>query len=653
MGQPHVADDLDRTEIRDLARQLGEERQRVAAVVDTALDCIVGMDAAGRITEFNPAAERTFGYRREDVLGRDMAEVLIPPAHREAHHAGLARYLATDEPRMLGRRVELTALRADGTEFPVELAITRLPAEGPPAFTAWLRDITDRRGTEAALRASEERFRALVEQLADAIVVIGGDSRVLYASPAVERITGFTREELTGAIGLGFTEPADLPAATRFLEELVRHPRESRRVELRVRRKNGPARTLAVTGTNLLDHPSVRGIVLNASDITERKDLEERFRQSQKMEAVGRLAGGVAHDFNNILTVITTTTGLLLEALPKGDVRRDDVLEIQKAANRAAGLTHQLLAVSRRQVLRPRTLDLNAAVRDMLAMLRRVIGEDVDLVTELEPGIGCVRADASQLAQVVLNLAVNARDAMPEGGRLTIRTGALELEEPEARRRALLQAGRWVTLDVSDAGVGMGPEVQSHLFEPFFTTKPAGTGTGLGLSTVYGIVEQSGGQIEVESAPGHGSTFTIYLPRVDAEPEGDGAERAAVPDAGRETILLVEDEAPVRALARRVLERKGYLVIEAKDGADALVLCERSPFTIDLLVTDVVMPGMNGRAVAECLRRERPDLRVLYMTGYTDDEIVRRGLKDESVALIQKPFAPDELTRRVRELLDQ
>ena len=649
MTQPEVAvigtqDEGTLAELRSLARLLDEVGQAAVAT-----------DCRGCIQYLNPAGETLFGWREPEAIGRPLLEVMRSPLSREQ--------AAEIIPRLEAGQAwtgEFVIHRPGCDPCPTLLSAAPVrDARGTPiGMIALAIDIAERhraldeaRRIGEALRASEERFRALIEHSADSIALVGADTRIIYSSPGSERITGYTRAELTGSVGMNVVEETDLPVVGAFLEDLARHPGESRQVDVRIRRKDGTTRALVVIGTNLLDEPAVRGIVINSRDVTEQKELEERLRQAQKMEAIGRLAGGVAHDFNNILTVITATSGLLLEMLRPGDPMREDVLEIQKAANRGAGLTHQLLAVSRRQMLRLKTVDLNAAVQDMLAMLRRVIGEDVELVTELAPEVGCVRADAGQLAQVVLNLAVNARDAMPEGGRLTITTGALDLEEGEARRRAVLPAGRWVALTVADTGIGMSAEVQSHLFEPFFTTKPSGTGTGLGLSTVYGIVEQSGGQIEVSSAPGQGSAFTIFLPRVAAEPAA-AAPDVPGPDAGRETILLVEDEAQVRVLARRVLERKGYVVIEASDGGDALALCERSPVPIDLLVTDVVMPGVSGRAVAECLRRDRPGLRVLYMTGYTDDEIVRRGLKDDGVALIQKPFSPDDLTRRVRALLD-
>jgi CheY-like chemotaxis protein len=331
---------------------------------------------------------------------------------------------------------------------------------------------------------------------------------------------------------------------------------------------------------------------------------------------------------------------------------RSDISEIRRAAQRAASLTRQLLAFSRRQVLQPTVLDPNAAITDMQAMLTRVIGEDVELVTHLDANTGSIKVDPGQLEQILLNLSVNARDAMPQGGSLTIRTKRFDLDAPAARREVMIPAGSWVAIEVADSGTGMDATTLSHIFEPFFTTKPVGKGTGLGLSTVYGITQQSGGHVWVESTVGRGTVFTICFPRVDRNPPAPESGVNAQTSVGRETILLVEDEDSVRALARRILQRKGYTVLEASNGGEALLLCERTPNKIHLLLTDVIMPQMSGRAVAERLRLLRPEMRVLYVSGYTDDEIVHRGLLDHGVTLLEKPFTPDALARKVREVLD-
>jgi signal transduction histidine kinase len=395
-------------------------------------------------------------------------------------------------------------------------------------------------------------------------------------------------------------------------------------------------------------------VYLYGTDITERKRLERQFFQAQKMEAVGRLAGGVAHDFNNLLTVINGRTHLALQRLGPGHPLAADLDEIGKAGMQATAVTRQLLAFSRRQVLAPRVLDLNAIVAELEPILRRLIGEDVELVTALEPGLRRIEADPTQIQQVVVNLAVNARDAMPHGGTLTLETASVVLDEAYARRRIAVRPGAYVMLAVTDSGAGMDPETQARIFEPFFTTKEQGKGTGLGLATVYGIVKQSGGFIWVYSEPGRGSTFKVYLPQQTGD--AAAAERLdrspAVRRRGHETILLVEDAPMVRALAREVLERSGYVVLEAARGAEALQVSARHAGRIDLLLTDVVMPGMNGRELAERLRAERPGTRILYMSGYTEHAIVHQGVLSSGMQFFPKPFTPDALAEKVREVLD-
>jgi PAS domain S-box-containing protein len=389
-------------------------------------------------------------------------------------------------------------------------------------------------------------------------------------------------------------------------------------------------------------------------DITERRHLEAQLRQSQRMEAIGRLAGGVAHDFNNLLTVITGRGELVRDHLGTDDPRRRDVELILETAERAASLTRQLLAFSRKQVLAPRVLDLNTVVIETEQMLRRLLGEDINLVTRLDPAGGRVEADPGQIAQVIMNLAVNARDAMPEGGTLTIETGHVDLDEAAVRNHGLdVRPGAHVLLAVSDTGVGMDAETRAHLFEPFFTTKEQSKGTGLGLSTIYGIIKQSGGHVWVYSEPGHGTTFKIYLPRVEA-PVGLPSAKAAPspPRGGTETIVVVEDEEHVRALVCQILDGRGYTVLDARNGHEALDLCARHQGPIHLMVTDVVMPLMSGRDLAERVVRTRPELKILYVSGYTDNVIAHHGVLKKGFALVQKPFTAETLARKVREVLD-
>ena len=515
---------IERTRMFDALSQ-NEARHR--AIVEVAFDCIIMIDGRGIVTEFNPAAERTFGYSRAEAIGRELAELIVPPQLREAHRQALARYVASGEGTMIGKLLEMTAVRKDGTEFPVDLAISPVLWEGPLMMTGVIRDISGR------------------------------------------------------------------------------------------------------------------------------KEAEAQLRQSQKMEAIGQLAGGVAHDFNNLLTAILGYSRLLADTIDPADARARDLNEIIGAAERAAGLTRQLLAFSRKQILEPTLVDVNAIVDGMSGMLRRLIGEHIDVTLRLTPTPGLIRADPTQIQQILMNLAVNARDAMPDGGRLSIETANVALDATYAMEHTEVEPGDYVMLAVTDSGVGMSEETRRRLFEPFYTTKGLGRGTGLGLATVYGIVKQTGGHIWVYSEPGHGAAFKVYLPRVDGVVAA--APPAAAPGSvdGTETVLLVEDEQGVRFLVRALLERSGYTVIDAESARDAIDAFDRCADAIDVLITDVIMPGGKGPALFERLSERRPSLKVLYMSGYTEDAVTRDGLLPPGIAFVQKPFNADEFLRKVRDALDR
>ena len=545
-------------------------------------------------------------------------------------------------------------IKAGAADYVLKAHLVRL---GPAVRSAleMRNSRAERAAAEAALRANEQRFRALVEHSWDAVALFGPDGAILYGSPATTRILGYDLAEFVGRNALDLIHPEDRDGVASRLTEVMANSRGRVIVAARVRHKDGSWRYLEGVLTNLLDDPSVGAIVNNYRDATERRSLEQQVIQAQKMEAVGRLAGGVAHDFNNILTAIGGYTDLLLADLPPDDPRRQDVDEIHRAADRAAALTQQLLAFSRRQVLQPKVIDLNALVSNVENLLRRLIGEDVLLATTLAGDVGRVRADPGQVEQVIVNLAVNARDAMPAGGRLTIETRNVELDAAYAAEHQTVVPGPYAVIAVSDSGTGMSAETQSHMFEPFYTTKEVGKGTGLGLATVYGIVKQSGGSIWVYSELGHGTTVKVYLPRVDepAEPLAPSTPADAESLRGTETILLVEDEPAVRAVARQILTRQGYAVLEAADGQTALAMVDAGGPRVDLVITDVVMPGMSGRSLADRLASRYPGLRVLYMSGYTDDAIVRHGMLEPGLAYLQKPFRPDALARKVREVLNR
>src|SRR5947208_2078935 len=556
---------------------------------------------------------------------------------------------------------------------------------------------TEQARAEEARRQGEERFRALIEHGADAVALVAPDGTLLFASHSIERLLGFAPAELVGHPGFERVHPDDVPRVHAALREIIASPGTPAGLELRwrheawvgqpferlvhpedlplalellgrvvrgelrpasqfrVRTAKGDYRVGEFSASPQLHEGRLVGILGIGRDVTERVQLEQQLRQAQKMEAVGRLAGGIAHDFNNILTAITGYADLLLEDLGATDPRRLDADEIHKAADRAAGLTRQLLAFSRQQVLQPTVLEVNKLVSDLEKMLRRLLGEDVELSTRLAPTTGRVKADPGQLEQVVMNLAVNARDAMPNGGKLTLETANVDLDEAYATDHYPARAGPFVLLAVSDTGIGMNEETQAHMFEPFFTTKGKGKGTGLGLATVYGIIKQRGGFIWLYSEGGQVSTFKLYLPRVQelAERASQPAQPPARAARGTETVLVVEDEAPVRSVARQVLERHGYTVLEAPSAEAALDIATRYSGAIHLLLTDVVMPGLNGRQLATRLADLRPDARVIFMSGYTDDAVTRHGVLEPGSAYVQKPFTPDAIARRVREVLDR
>ena len=511
---------------RELAEKaLRETEARHSAILESSLDGLIVFDAAGEILEFNAAAEAMFGHRRADAIGRDVAELVMPPALRDEHHHSLERYIDSHASGVGGPRIEMPAVRADGSEFRVELSV----------------------------------------------VPIGGSGPLLFA-----------------------------------------------------------------------------GVV---RDITNRLMLEEQLRQSQKLQAIGQLAGGVAHDFNNLLTIIMGYSDVLLASLDADDPVHEAAKHIHDAGERASLLTRQLLLFGRKAILETRPLDLNTVIEHTGTMLRRLLGEDVTFATILAPALRTVRIDRGQIEQVIVNLCLNSRDAMPQGGRITVETCAAAFDRSFCRLQPAYKPGRFVELAIRDNGAGMSDDVKTHLFEPFFTTKGPGKGTGLGLATVYGIVQQAGGFIVVESLLGAGTTMRVFLPANEAREPNETKDVRESPAAGRETVLLVEDEEGVRRLARLSLEKHGYTVLSASSGPEALAIADAHADAIDILVTDVVMAGMTGPEVFEHLRLRRPTLKVLFMSGYNDDEVVRRGIVDARSTFIQKPFALSTIPKKVREVL--
>ena len=792
---------------------------QLQAILDAALDAVITMGSDGAIETWSPQAERMFGWSAAEVLGRSLASTIIPPRFREAHRRGLSRFLESGEGPILRRRIEVAALHRAGHEFPVELTVTPLRFGGTWRFSAFVRDLTERKAAERRLaaqhavtrllansddlaeaapgilqavcdslgwqlavlwtldrqagvlrpldlwrdplveapafedqtrasvfqegiglpgriwrsklpcwipdvvhdtnfprarsagasdlhgafgfpimsgpevigviecfsreirapdpdllamvgsvgsqigqfaerrwaedrlRANEATYRLLFESNPEAMWVFDAETlRFLAVNEAALRRYGYLRDEFLSMSILDIRPAADREHFLQLRGSSPHGPHEY--VDLRHCKKDGTIIDVEVSADSIFFAGRPARLVL-VKDVTARKRLEDHLRQSQKMEAVGRLAGGVAHDFNNLLTAIQGYSDFILGSLDADDPRYADMMGIREAAQRAAGLTHQLLAFSRQQVLAPEVLSLNDLIRDTGRLLRRLIGEDIEIHTTLAEDLGPVRADPGQLQQVLINLAVNARDAMPQGGMLILETQNVEVGPDHPASQGLVSPGRYVLMAVTDAGVGMDEETKARIFEPFFTTKRPGEGTGLGLATVYGVVRQSGGFIWVYSEPNRGTTFKVYLPL--AERGAVSAERPAAVRAspqGSESILLVEDEELVRRLAHKILEGHGYDVMVAGSGKAALQLVGVGEGRLDLLVTDVVMPGMSGRQLAEQLRVRQPGLKVLYLSGYTDDAIVRHGVLEQEVFFLQKPFSPDALLRKVRGVLD-
>jgi two-component system cell cycle sensor histidine kinase/response regulator CckA len=634
-------------------RQLTNEQRTVLKTIIMGI-CYV---KKRNVRWFNSSFARMFGYELDELQG--MSTALFYSSQDDYRRVGEEGYLQISRGELYA--TEAFMKKKDGTLILCSITGQAVNPQDPEEGSIWvLHDITERKRAEGALRTSEERFKRLVQNSSDIIAVMDERGILTSVSGPIDAILGYNPEDLIGACGFDFLHPEDVEAAIQIFTEGVVQLGSSRRVEFRFKHKDGKWVYMEAVGANLLNDPVVKGMVANIREITERKNaeqernkLQEQLQQAMKMEAVGRLAGGVAHDFNNLLTVITGYVELARMKLTPPDPLLKSLDGIHRAAESAAALTKQLLAFSRRQIIEPKVLNLNDLVGGLVKMLTRLIGEDVTLQTVLDDQLGSVKVDPGQFEQVLVNLSINARDAMPDGGQLVIETANRELDEDYGARHPEVQPGRFILLAVSDTGHGMSDEVKRHLFEPFFTTKAKGQGTGLGLATIFGTVKQAGGAIEAYSEVGRGTTFKIYLPRVEGQAEQLAMER---PDLdlthGDETILLVEDDGGVRDMALEILEHLGYTVMSAANGGEAFLLVERYGGHIDLLMTDVVMPGMNGRELAERLLRLKPEMKVLFTSGYTENVIVHHGVVDKNLNFIGKPYSLNALAKKIREVLD-
>ncbi len=649
--------------VRRRTAELAASEIRYRTLVENAPLGIISFDREGKILSVNPTLL--------DILGSPSAEATMainmltfPPLVEAGLSASFIRCMESGQ--MIVAEHPYTSKWGKTTHLRVHLAPIHNAAGEVTGGQALVEDVSALKQAEMTLRQSEQEFQTLLASITDYVWsadIVDGQVVYRYYSPVVERITGYPPDHFMSGVDawLNIIHPEDRPQTERMLAqelqgEVVTH-------EYRIIRPDGQVRWLSNTTSPTLDQAGkvvrLDGVV---SDITKRKQaeemrstLEEQLYQAQKMEAIGNLAGGIAHDFNNMLTAIMGYTGLAMEALPPDHPVRSDIQGIQKTAQRAADLTRQLLAFARRQIIEPTILNLNELILNVDKMLRRLISEDIELVILLAPNLGRVKVDPSQIEQILINLVINARDAMPHGGKLTIETANVTVDQDDAQRHTGMPPGQYVRLTVSDNGMGMTEEVKAHLFEPFFTTKEVNKGTGLGLATCFGIIKQNEGHIQVHSNPDQGTTFKIYLPCVPetGEPLFQPGEVDDLP-RGTETILLVEDEVAVRDLASRVLHQQGYTVFEAANGDEALRLSEEQAGSeIDLLLTDMVMPRLGGAALADRLKPIYPELKILFISGYIDNATIHDSVQKSGAAFLQKPFTPDVLARKVREVLDR
>ncbi|HEV2827899.1 MAG TPA: response regulator [Pyrinomonadaceae bacterium] len=633
-------------ERRYVEQSLRASELEMRALFAAMTDVVFVLSAGGRYLKIAPTKPSFLYKPAAHLIGKTLHQV-FPKEQADFFFSNVRRALSE------GRRHNVEyLLEIEGKEVWFDGSVSPMSDDS----VLWVaRDITERKRTEEALRDAEKNYRSIFENAVEGIFQSTPEGRLISANPALARMLGYKSpqdliESVTEIEQQLYVEPDRRAEFVKLLQE----DGVGRGFVAQLRRKDGSL-IWALGNARVVRDASGQLVCYEGSveDITERKQLEEQLRQSQKMEAVGQLAGGIAHDFNNLLTAINGYSDLTLKNLTEDSPLRSKVEQIKKAGVRAASLTRQLLAFSRKQVLQPVVLDINSLVTDVSKMLRRLVGEDIEFVTLLRPKTGNVNADPGQIEQVLMNLVVNARDAMPKGGKIVIETANAEFDEGYAEQHVAVNPGPYVMLAVSDTGTGMDEETRARIFEPFFTTKELGKGTGLGLSTVYGIVKQSGGFIWAYSELGKGTTFKVYLPCIAQLAEG--YKRNVEPKSARrgtETILLVEDDKTVRDLVREVLRDYGYKVLVAVNGEDALSVAERHEAAIHLLLTDVVMPGMGGRILANRLSEARPEMKMLFMSGYTDDAIVHHGVLDADTPFIQKPFPPHVLAQRVRDVLD-
>jgi len=642
-GRASLGFHSDVTETKRAQKRIMESEEKFRTVFMAGPDLVFMASLAdGRVLEINDRCWDFFGYTRDEMIGKTATElgIFANPADRQ-------KLVAEVKSKGGVRNLELDCKRKNGSVMRALVSVERLEISDEPVMVGVTRDITEQKRAEETM----VRLRQAVDSSGEVVFMTDREGVITFINPEFTRLYGYAPEEVVGKATRRILKSDDVTESEYDRVWLAAEDKQFTFGEIVNQTKDGRKVMVERSANAVLDdRGDIVGFISIQTDITERKHLEQQLIQAQKMEAVGSLAAGVAHDFNNLLTIINGFSALLLKRIPVDDPMHSPLSEIRDAGERGAGLTRQLLAFSRKAIHALVILDLNDVINNASNMLRRLIGEDVKLVLLCQSGISMIKADAGQMEQILLNLAVNARDAMPRGGTLTIETSNLQADENYVREHHLMAPGLYVRLSVRDTGVGIEEKTQARIFEPFFTTKEIGKGTGLGLATVYAIAEQAGGHIEVESKIGHGATFTIYLPQASGTPQLKRTEEGI--DNGTETILLVEDEEELRHMVRYILESCGYTVLEASSAMEAILIPAQHQGAIQLLLTDVVMPELSGRELAEKLTKVRPEIRVLYMSGYTDDTVLRYGVLESAVHFLQKPFSPTALSRKVREVLD-
>jgi PAS domain S-box-containing protein len=636
-------------QIQGMRRRLFEREELFRLISDNAADMIAVVDTNGNRIYNSRSYGRVLGYSEEELKHSSAFEQVHPEDREKVQRA------AEDARQSgIGRALEYRIRHKDGSWRVLEstASVIRGPSGEAQKLVIVNRDITERKRAAESLRQSESGFRSMVEDAPYGIFRCRSNGKLLSANPAFQRMLRYQAADELLQTNL-VEDVFDSPSEFQKLKNLVDDGKEFKDVAVELRRKDGSKITVRCRGRNVSDHEGLTSFDVFAEDVTEKRILERQLQMAAKMEAIGRLSGGIAHDFNNLLGVIIGYSQLFKKKLDAQNPLREHAEEIEKAGQRAAALTRQLLAFSRQQVLKPAVLNLNDLVSDMAKMLPRLIGEDIAVSTSLATDLGRVKADPSQIEQVIMNLAVNSRDAMPSGGELRIETANKEFDQAYIRHHPGARPGRYVMLSVADSGIGIDAEVLAHIFEPFFTTKEVGKGTGLGLATVYGVVKQSEGYVWVDSALGEGASFQIFLPRVDEQQslELPMPGLQSMTPAGSETILLVEDSEPLRKLTQSFLESNGFEVLVARNGEEAIEIEAGTARKIHLLLTDVVMPGINGRVLAERLHLKQPGMKVLYISGYTDSSIAIHGVLARGMTLLNKPYTEEELMQKVRETL--